>query len=426
VAYTSLDAGEPVTAPGSQATANPPIEQRRVFGRISAGARAFLQRDGEPFIISSYLPPLRAGMLSLLLGHVPWRRRSPPVRPASLDMNLRATNRLDSGANEGFAAFVRDMLLEVLPTCFLEGFGSLMSQVEEARWPRRPRFIFTSSSFDTAEVFKLWTAEKVEEGRPYIIGQHGNNYGTARYCPSETECVETGDAFLTWGWRDESRRCRPSFVFRTAGRSRGAWNPRGGVLLIEDSLPHLQYPWDPYPNFSRYQREQFEFVESLPDAVRRATIVRLHAGHRKQPWCDAERWRRRQPRVTLDDGSTPISALVRESRVVVHSYDSTGILETLSLNLPTLCFWNGGLAHLRDSAVPYYQLLATAGILQDTPQSAARKVADVWDDVGAWWGSEAVQGPRKKFIEQYAKTATRPVRSLKRLLVESASAAGAG
>ena len=59
--------------------------------------------------------------------------------------------------------------------------------------------IFTSNSFDTSEVFKLWTAEKVETGCPYIIGQHGNNYGAARYCPSETECVETADAFLTWG-----------------------------------------------------------------------------------------------------------------------------------------------------------------------------------------------------------------------------------
>lgn len=426
VEYKSIDVGEPVTAPGSRATANARSEQRRAVRRLFATARACLQRDDEPFIISSYLPPLRAAMLSLLLGQVPWRRRSAPVRPASVDANLRATSRLGSGARGGFAGFVRDMLLELVPTCFLEGFGSLKSQVEEARWPRRPRFIFTSGSFDTGEVFKLWTAEKVGEGRPYIIGQHGNNYGTARYCPSETECVETADTFLTWGWQDKRRRCKPSFVFKTAGRSHGAWNPRGGALLIETCLPHLVSPWDPYPEFSMYQRDQFEFVESLPGAVRRATTVRLAAGYRRQSWCDAERWRRRQSQVTVDDGSTPISALIRKSRVVVYSYDSTGILETLSLNSPTLCFWSGGLAHLRDSAVPFYELLASAGILHETPQSAARKLAAVWDDVGAWWGSEDVQRPRKKFIEQYAKTATRPVRSLKRLLVESASVARAG
>jgi len=417
VEYRSVDAGQPVTVASSQ---------RRAAGRLSDGARACLQRDDESLIISSYLPPLRAAMLCLLLGQVPWRRRSPAVRPVPVDANLRATSRLDSSARTGFPGFVRDMLVELLPTCYLEGFSSLQSQVAEARWPERPQFIFTSGSFDTGEVFKLWAAEKVEEGRPYIIGQHGSNYGTARYCPSETECVETADAFLTWGWRDERRRCKPSFVFKTAGRSRGAWNPRGGALLIETCLPHLVSPWDPYPEFSTYQREQFEFVDSLPDAVRRATTVRLAAGHRRSPWCDANRWRRRAPQIALDDGSAPIATLISKSRVVIYSYDSTGILETLSLNSPTLCFWSGGLAHLRDSAVPYYELLASAGILHETPQSAARKLAAVWDDVGGWWSSEAVQRSRREFTEQYARSDARPVRSLKRLLVESASLARAG
>jgi len=424
VEYKSIDAVNSVTGQGSRTAMDAGIGPRRLFGSIAAEAFDVLQRDSDALIISSYLPPIRAAMLSLLLRQVPRRRRTAPVRPVAADANLRATSRLDSGPRKEFAGFARDMLVELLPTCFLEGFGSLLSQVEEARWPRRPRFIFTSGSFDTNEVFKLWAADRVEEGRPYIIGQHGNNYGTARYCPSETECVETGDAFITWGWQDASRRCKPAFVFRTAGRSRGVWKPHGRVLLIEDCLPHLTLPWDPYPEFSAYYQNQFEFVESLPEAVRRATIVRLHAACRRQSWSDRERWRQRLPQISLDDGSTPIATLMSASRVIVHSYDSTGILETLSLNLPTVCFWRGGLAHLRDSAVPFYELLKSAGILHETPQRAARQVADVWHDIGAWWGSQAVQDSRKKFIEQYAKTSAQPVRSLKRLLLDSSSVAG--
>jgi putative transferase (TIGR04331 family) len=287
--------------------------------------------------------------------------------------------------------------------------------------------IFTSNSFDTSEVFKLWTAEKVETGCcPYIIGQHGNNYGAARYCPSETECVETADAFLTWGWRDVNRKCEPAFIFKTAGRSQGRWNPRGGALLIETCLSHLHSAWDPYPEFAMYQEEQFQFVEKLPEAIRRALTVRLHAEYKRHPWREEERWRRRQPEVALDDGTTLISALIRESRLVVHSYDSTGILETLSLNTPTMCFWSGGLTHLRDCAIPFYELLAAAGILHDTPQAAADKIAEVWNDVGAWWKSGIVQESREKFCERYARTEPRPVRTLARLLLDHSSAASRG
>jgi len=297
----------------------------------------------------------------------------------------------------------------------------LKLQVEEADWPGTPRLIFTSNSFDTGEVFKLWAAEKVEGGCPYIIGQHGNNYGAARYCPSETECVETADAFLTWGWQDHKRRCEPAFILKTAGRSQGRWNPRGGVLLIETCLPHLHSAWDPYPEFAMYQEEQFQFAERLPEAIRRVMTVRLHAEYKRHPWREDERWRRRQPEVALDDGTTPILALISKSRLVVHSYDSTGILETLSLNIPTLCFWNGGLAHLRDCAIPFYELLAAAGIFHHTPQSAAEKVAAVWNDVGAWWRSEVVQRSRQSFCEQYARTRPRPVRTLSRLLLAHSS-----
>jgi hypothetical protein len=46
------------------------------------------------------------------------------------------------------------------------------------KWPEKPKFIFTSNCFDGDEVFKVWTALKVEQGISYFVGQHGNNFGT--------------------------------------------------------------------------------------------------------------------------------------------------------------------------------------------------------------------------------------------------------
>jgi putative transferase (TIGR04331 family) len=294
----------------------------------------------------------------------------------------------------------------------------LQRQVAQQGWPNRPRLIFTSNGFDTSEVFKLWAAQKAEDGSPYIVGQHGSNYGTASYCPSEIECVETGDAFITWGWRGNNAKCRPAFIFKTAGRSRGKWRPGGGLLLVEDCLPHLTTAWDPYPGFAAYQEDQFRFVERLPEAVRRVLTVRLHAEYRKLPWCEAERWRRRQPAVVLENGRARLAELIRRSRLVVHSYDSTGVLENLALDIPTLCFWSGGTSHLRASALPAYGLLMEAGILHATAESAAAKVAELWSDVNAWWMNAAVQNARTQFCHEYARYTGAPVATLAHLLLE--------
>jgi putative transferase (TIGR04331 family) len=106
--------------------------------------------------------------------------------------------------------------------------------------------------------------------------------------------------------------------------------------------------------------------------------------------------------------------------LVVHSYDSTGILETLALNIPTICFWQGGLDHLLDEAKPYYELLRGANILADTPEQAAGVVSLHWGDIRGWWDSQKVQDARKAFCMQYARTENYPIRTLKRLLVTHA------
>jgi putative transferase (TIGR04331 family) len=196
------------------------------------------------------------------------------------------------------------------------------------------------------------------------------------------------------------------------------WDRFGRLLLIETCLPHLMSAWDPYPEFAAYQQDQFSFVEALPEEIRRLLTVRLYHQHTKMSWNEPARWSRSHPDVALDDGTTALTSLVRRSRLVVHSYDSTGILETLALNIPTLCFWSAGTSQLRASAVPFYELLLDAGILHTTAQSAARQVAQVWADVRGWWSGAAVQHARRSFCHEYARSIDTPISTLARLLRE--------
>lgn len=427
IEYRALNGADDTSAcPGSVQGDKGGDSGKHYLTRIIDRVLGILQREADPFVISSYLPPLQSMLLSVRLGEVPRLRRSPPVQPVAVNAQLRTANRLEPGPHDGFAAYARAMLFELLPTCYLEGFDSLQQQVERLDWPCRPRLIFTSNNFDTSEVFKLWAAQKAEAGSVYVIGQHGSNYGTASYCLSETECVETADAFITWGWRGDHANCQPAFIFKTCGRSRAQWDRHGGLLLIEACLPHLFELWDPYPEFASYQDDQFAFVSALPAQIRAVLTIRLHSEYRKKVWNEPERWRRRQPHVRLDDGIAAISELISHSRLVVHSYDSTGILENLALDVPTVCFWRGGTDHLRASAVANYRLLEQAGILHYTPESAANKVAQVWVDIDKWWAGRKVQDARRAFCHEYARTIDAPITTLARLLLEIRPASGTG
>jgi putative transferase (TIGR04331 family) len=182
--------------------------------------------------------------------------------------------------------------------------------------------------------------------------------------------------------------------------------------------------WDDYAQFERYFNEQLTFVQVLNMAVCDQLTIRLHREYAMHDRSELDRWREVDPTLKIDRGTQAIQNLIRKSRLVVHSYDSTGLLETLSQNIPTMAFWQDGLSHVREGAQPYYQCLIDAGIIYTSPTSIAEKVNDVWPNVDKWWGSDEVQAARKYFCDRYARVSNQPISDLKQILVKNLASSG--
>jgi putative transferase (TIGR04331 family) len=379
---------------------------------------SYLARDDDAFIISSHLPKKEAIKLQLALGQCPQLWVSSKLKISEEpDRTLRKSlaSQVIIKSENNLENILSLMVFELLPVCYLEGFARLSGLVKQQPWPTKPKFILTSNNFDTDEIFKLWAADKAESGSKYITGQHGNNYGTHRYMAPAIE-ESTADKFLTWGWTDGLLQHTPAFIFKIAGKKTEYYNPQGGLLLIELYQNHRVTTWDSTAEFVNYFEDQQIFISELASRSKQNLTIRLHAVYRYQKWNEEARWQAFDPSLKIDTGDIAIKDLIAQSRIVVHSYDSTGILETLSQNIPTLAFWQDKFEHLRDSAKPYYQLLVDAGIVHLTPESVAHKVNEVWDDVDGWWSQCKVQNARKQFCDRYARTSQYPVRQLKNIL----------
>ena len=377
-------------------------------------------RDTDAFFISSYLPPKIEVMLQLALGQIPQLWRCPTVGKVKSEPEKRTSLKLDCDSFKGFEKYVRWQLAEIIPVCYLEGYKNLVKITKELTWPKEPKLIFASNSFDTEEVFKVWTASKVEQGIPYIVGQHGNNYGTHAWhgTPSNPERAAS-DKFITWGWSERKHKTIPAFVFTKAGRNSKKNVKDGGLLLVESHLPFNFQTYDEYYEHLLYMEDQFRIVESLPNNIFRQVTVRLHGANKRLKFCEEQRWKDRSPQTKIERDGLNIKQSISQNRLIVYSYDSTGILEGLSLNIPTICFWRNGLIHLLPSAKPFYGLLHNVGILFYSPEAAAKFIDLHWDDISEWWKSEKVQDARQIFCDQYARTTDNPVQELKSILTGS-------
>jgi putative transferase (TIGR04331 family) len=390
--------------------------KRFIAGKTKAITES-LSRSTDAFLISTYLPLFQELKLQLSLGQIPVPRFPPPGPKAPPDLAVRDQLRLDSGGFTGFEKFIREIIAQQIPTAYLEGYASLLETTAGLPWPDKPRFIFTSNSFDSDEVFKAWTASKVEAGTPYIIGQHGSNYGTAQYAPSEVHEVATADRYLTWGWEDNNPKHYPVAALTVCGKTRGRWNPRGGLLLVERGGGHREEPWDEIPVFKEYLQNQFKFVGGVFEGIRKKTIVRLYSAHLYLNWSEEALWKEAIPDIRLDFGTEPIGKLINQNRLIVFSYNSTGILETLAWNIPTLFFWDPLHWPFRPSARPYFDHLKEAGIFHETPESITTKVNEIWDDVEKWWRQNEVQEARRVFCNRFSRTPRNPLRALREALL---------
>lgn len=379
-----------------------------------------VHRKSDAFITKSYLSTVNEIKLQLSLLQPPQLWVTPSIDMADINLEYRFRFSIECDGYEGLDKVARKLLVEVLPTCYLEGYKSISNLASRFSWPKNPKFIFTSNSFAYDEGFKFWTATKVEEGVPYYIGQHGSNYGTSKYLANYTE-LRTCDKFISWGWTDAYQDVDvvPAFNFKTISFKSENYNKKGRLLLVERGPGLHDGPYDRQYQHQVYQQDMLTFYDCFPSRIKSSFVVRLHHGSNDLEASDEFLWNRHSENIDLDTGVDSINNLIGKSRIVVITYDSSAVLELLSLNVPIVCFWRGGLDSLLPDAIPFYELLINAKIVHASPEAAAKHITTCWDDLDSWWGSENVQNARKVFCDKYSKRVNSPILTLKKLLLDN-------
>ena len=308
--------------------------------------------------------------------------------------------------NEFEALFARSCVY-TFPTLFLEGFAEGREQVQQTA-RSRPAVIVSASDWLFNEPFKFKAAEASEEGARLVAVQHGGGYGTYVFSPAELHERRLSDSFMAWGWAaDDPEGCKNLPSPRLSHLAVIRQTPSGAgsedtILFVSTNHPRYLYRFHSMPvscQMNEYFAWELRFLSALPAQVLAAVLFReysLDYGHSaKQRVAD------RFPGIRWDDARS-FRERLEESRLVVLDHRATGYLEALAFDVPTILFWNPLRWEARQEAEPYFDRLRKVGILWDSPEGAANKVCEVFENPSLWWESEPVQETRRDFTERYA------------------------
>ena len=358
----------------------------RIFNKIN--------NKNNILVYSTSLSLIQEKKLELLLGQTPkfWSKEE-PIYSKSYDHILRKKISFKRKTKDEFENFIRLILPDALPLYILESFKDLEKQMIDKDLPKNPSKVFTCYGYAYDELFKIYLSEMKEKKVPIYIGQHGNNYFTSintKYLSEFNSC----DKFVSWGAKD-NRKIVPGFNFNTLNRKKN-YNIEGNLLIVCRSVGSDHSPLERNTQDEKSVDIVIDLIKRLENK-KHLIKIRLHSTHIQSFNGYYYQNYFKNLNVEKDLLKKDIFKLIKKSRVVFFNYDSTGLLENLSLNIPSVCFWHDTYSHIDERYINKYKKLVEGKILFKNFEDLIAHLNKYWDNIDDWWLSPKTQNIVKEF-----------------------------
>ncbi|MBX7148110.1 LIC12162 family protein [bacterium] len=359
-----------------------------------------------PFVFSRpYFRCSRIHWLKVLKKWSSWARQDDYLYPihvfAKIDSVWRNVQS-QSGPLTSFSDVLWALVPLYIPFIYLEGFVSYSKKAKALDLPR-PKVVFTADGLHGHVLFKTLLADWRKEGTKVLNHQHGGAYGIGLIEPSENYEIRIADCFYSAGWMSEDKKVKPLclqmpnafYYIKTKGK----------ILLNLLVMPSYVFRI----HFAGLPGTTEGMIDNTLDFVRETKFVKnlkIRPYFNDYGWNLMEKLKNASSHVELDDTTLTGPVSYAQSSLVIHNYLGTAWLETLAMNIPTICFFEKEMYAFRPSVQPYIADLYAVGILHNSGHDAAQFVKNIAQDPQVWWQRPDVQKARLAFIKNYANFST--------------------
>ena len=308
----------------------------------------------------------------------------------------------DDNVKDGYERLLDRLIVNLIPLNYVENFD-IFYKKSLACYPKKPSVIYTANAYQANDSFKFWLAYHTENKIPFVLGQHGGNMGIARVSQTEDHQIKIADVYFSWGWSNAKKMNIKPFPTPQLDKIQPKYKQSGDIIMAISDYPRYFYCQYSVPVASQvlgYIDEQIEFIDSLNRNLRERLKIRLASDN--FDWNLKERLLDSGYENLFDNSKQKFIPRLNGCSLSVSTSNTTTFLETLSLNFPTIVFFNPIWHEIREDAKVLVDSLRGVGILHETPDSAAIFLNGLGGDITNWWSGEELQKVRKEFCNTYA------------------------
>ena len=336
---------------------------------------------------------------------------SSPDRSSKVDMakRIKLFSLQDNGSSR-FEQFFFFVSVYLFPRVLLEDFASVIGRFRlQLRSYPRLKYIISESwlSSSLTNIFRALAFELRTVATYY-------NEHNCIFHPFQDHFVrfqsKLVDKYLTFGWTSSNTKMIPLaslFPFSISRQS------------FKYDILYVSYPMEQYKSIysSSYSSSGYgaishlAFTKNFFRALPRELISAIsYRGYPKDYALMGIRYDKEEILKDYLEGVVFVSSFkskgetckqqMAASRIVVIDSLSTAYLESLIMNIPTLCFWNCDAMFLKEGCIGFFDDLIEAKIIHVNPESAAKHLNSVYSDPSLWWENPLTQSLRKRWLSR--------------------------
>jgi len=373
-----------------------------IYNNLNLFIQKFLSKKDKKFFIGTYMPLHKEAILNLFFLQFPkiWKKIKINYKYKS-DLNLRIELKklliksFPKKQSREFT-FLTENLFDLMPSSYLENFPCIKNTMLSSNWPQKPDLIFTSNNFDTDEAFKFYLAEQKEKNPmlKYIVGQHGIGYNL-RETKINKE-IDLADKVFVWGAYKKNKNQIPGFILKS---SKINYSSKGKVLIIFNALNYRDHYWDKDYFFTKNFENKLYFLKLFDNKfLDNEIILRLGKEIKKFKFYEKEKIKKKFPNIQIDKNRS-IQKSYLNSKLIVHFYQATPFLETISNNIPSVMFIDDRQYNFSKKAKLLLKKLKKNNIIFNDPKKMYKFIESNYCNIEKWWYSKKTQ----KIINTFSK-----------------------
>jgi len=357
------------------------------------------KKDNDAFIIHSGLPMIEEMKLQIYLKQVPqyWEIPKPEYLPPNDEIRKNINLNLDYD-NE-FEKILSKLIPAYIPLSIIENYKNIINYCKNLNWPKNPKFIFTSNSFGSSGIFQIWLAEKVHKGFKYFVGQHGFGYLELNEKKDHIEFV-TADKFFSWGNKVFDKKMVPLFNLKVVGKKEST-NKGKELIIVTRSSGVRSVHYDRFEYGKILNLKTISILEGLSKDVKKNTTLRLHQNYKTGIYQEMDNFLANNLIVKIDK-NTNYFKLIQKGKLVIFNDISSGYLNNLNINCPSICFLPIGLNFIHEENKKDYFDLIDKKLMFEDERKLASFINENWKDIENWWYNSEVKKLRQEFCLKYS------------------------